>query len=105
MMNSSASRALAIPPMPTIGIFTARRHSYTIRTAIGRIAGPLKPPTMFESFGRRVSTSMAMALLEEQSLDRNPAERREVECLRVLDAVSKTAAGRDEGVREAKRSN
>ena len=25
-----------------------------MRTAIGRIAGPLSPPTMFESFGRRV---------------------------------------------------
>ena len=32
-----------------------------MRTAIGRIAGPLSPPTMFDSFGRRVSTSMAMA--------------------------------------------
>ena len=32
-----------------------------MRTAIGRIAGPLRPPTMFESFGRRVSTSMAIA--------------------------------------------
>ena len=27
MMNSSASRALAMPPMPITGIFTARRHS------------------------------------------------------------------------------
>ncbi len=32
-----------------------------MRTAIGRIAGPLSPPTMFESFGRRVSMSMAIA--------------------------------------------
>ena len=32
-----------------------------MRTAIGRMAGPLKPPTMFDSFGRRVSTSMAIA--------------------------------------------
>ena len=32
-----------------------------MRTAIGRMAGPLRPPTMFDSFGRRVSTSMAMA--------------------------------------------
>ena len=47
--------------MPMIGIFTVCRHSYTIRTAIGRIAGPLRPPTMFEIFGRRVSTSMTIA--------------------------------------------
>ena len=47
--------------MPITGIFTARRHSYTMRTAIGRIAGPLSPPTMFDSLGRRVSTSIAMA--------------------------------------------
>ena len=32
-----------------------------MRTAIGRIAGPLRPPTMFDSFGRRVSISIAIA--------------------------------------------
>ena len=32
-----------------------------MRTAIGRIAGPLSPPTMFVSFGRRVCTSIAIA--------------------------------------------
>ena len=32
-----------------------------MRTAIGRIAGPLRPPTTFEIFGRRVSTSIAIA--------------------------------------------
>ena len=47
--------------MPMIGIFTRRAHSYTMRTAIGRIAGPLRPPTTFDSFGRRVSTSIAIA--------------------------------------------
>ena len=61
MMNSSASAAVAMPPMPMIGMRIFCRHSYTMRTAIGRIAGPLSPPTMFESFGRRVSTSMAIA--------------------------------------------
>ena len=50
-MNSSTSRASMMPPMPMIGIFTSCRHSHTIRTAIGRIAGPLSPPTTFESFG------------------------------------------------------
>ena len=47
--------------MPMIGIRTACRHSYTMRTAMGRIAGPLSPPTMFDRRGRRVSTSMAIA--------------------------------------------
>ncbi len=32
-----------------------------MRTAIGRIAGPLRPPMPLVSFGRRVSTSMAIA--------------------------------------------
>src|SRR6476619_6317479 len=32
-----------------------------MRTAIGRMAGPLKPPMPFDSSGRRVSTSMAIA--------------------------------------------
>ena len=27
IMNSSTSSAVAMPPMPMIGIFTARRHS------------------------------------------------------------------------------
>jgi hypothetical protein len=27
-----------------------------MRTAMGRIAGPLSPPTMFDSFGRRAVT-------------------------------------------------
>ncbi len=61
IMNSMASRASAMPPMPMIGIVIACRHSYTIRTAIGLMAGPLRPPTIFDSFGRRVSTSMAIA--------------------------------------------
>src|SRR6266540_3987889 len=61
IMNSSTSRASAMPPMPMIGICTACRHSYTMRTAIGRMAGPLRPPTMFEIFGRRVSTSITIA--------------------------------------------
>src|ERR1700730_8520383 len=32
-----------------------------MRAAIGRMAGPLRPPTMFEIFGRRDSTSMTIA--------------------------------------------
>ena len=59
--NSSASRAEAMPPMPMMGMRTALRHSYTMRTAMGRIAGPLRPPTTLDRSGRRVSTSMAIA--------------------------------------------
>ena len=61
IMNSSASRASAMPPMPITGIFTVCRHSCTMRTAIGLIAGPLRPPTTFEIFGLRVSTSITIA--------------------------------------------
>ena len=50
-----------MPPMPMIGILIAWKHSQTMRTAIGRMAGPLRPPSTLESFGRRVSTSMAIA--------------------------------------------
>ena len=60
-MNSSTSRASMIPPMPMMGIDTAWRHSYTMRTAIGRMAGPLSPPMPFDRIGLRVSTSMAIA--------------------------------------------
>ena len=61
IMNSSMSSAVMMPPIPMIGIRTAWRHSYTMRTAMGRMAGPLSPPTMFASFGRRVSMSIAIA--------------------------------------------
>ncbi len=50
-----------MPPMPMMGSLMAWWHSQTIRTAIGRMAGPLRPPMTFDSLGRRVSTSMAMA--------------------------------------------
>ena len=55
------SRAVQIPPMPMIGICIADLHSCTMRTAIGLIAGPLSPPKMFDSCGRRVSTSIDIA--------------------------------------------
>jgi hypothetical protein len=44
-----------------MGIPTACRAWWTSRTAIGRMAGPERPPTTFASRGRRVSTSMAIA--------------------------------------------
>ena len=42
-----ASSAEAIPPMPITGTFTAFAASYTMRTAIGWIAGPDTPPVLF----------------------------------------------------------
>ena len=45
--------------MPTMGIFTAFEASWTMRTAIGLIAGPERPPVTLAMRGRRVSTSMA----------------------------------------------
>ena len=60
-MNSTASSARTIPPIPTTGIPTACAASYTIRTAIGRIAGPDNPPVKFAIRTRRVSTSIASA--------------------------------------------
>src|SRR3984893_4490533 len=86
-MNSSASRASAIPPIPRMGIRTAWRHSYTIRTAMGLMAGPLRPPTMFESFGRRVSTSMTMA---RNVLTRDTASAPASSAARANDATSVT---------------
>jgi len=59
--NSRTSRALPMPPIPMTGMRTRCAHSYTMRTAIGRMAGPLSPPIPFEIAGRRVSTSITMA--------------------------------------------
>src|SRR5574341_1332295 len=58
--NSTASSPQVTPPTPTMGMGTALETSHTMRTAIGRIAGPDSPPVHEASFGRRVSTSMAM---------------------------------------------
>src|SRR5258708_6187535 len=41
-----------------MGMRTARAASYTIRTAIGLIAGPERPPVLLAIRGRRVSTSI-----------------------------------------------
>ena len=45
-MNSMASSAVRIPPMPMMGIFTAWAHCQTIRTAMGLMAGPDMPPVL-----------------------------------------------------------
>ena len=60
-MYSIASSAVAIPPQPMIGISTARAHCQVMRTTIGRIAGPDRPPVTLPSFGRWLSISTAMA--------------------------------------------
>ncbi len=59
-MNSITSSAVVMPPMPMTGMSTAREASYTMRSAMGLMAGPLSPPTIFERRGLRVSASMAM---------------------------------------------
>ena len=46
IINSRASSALAIPPIPMIGIFTAFATWYTMRTATGFTAGPDIPPVL-----------------------------------------------------------
>ncbi len=48
-----------MPPIPTTGMRTARAASHVMRTAIGLIAGPLRPPVTLAMRGRRVSTSIA----------------------------------------------
>src|SRR6185437_8071233 len=59
-MNSITSSAVVMPPMPMTGISTVCAASYTMRRAIGLIAGPLKPAVMLEMRGLRVLASMAM---------------------------------------------
>ena len=61
-MNSSASVAFMMPPMPMIGTLTARATSQTMRSATGLIAGPERPPVMLASTGRRFLRSIAMPI-------------------------------------------
>ena len=48
---------------------------------------------------------MSLAFGEEQSLDRDAAERREIDDVAVFDAVAEAPAGGDERVRQPKRSD
>ena len=59
MMNSSASRPVAMPPRPTTGMFTAPTACQTMRRAMGRTAGPDRPAKMLLNTGLRFSRSMA----------------------------------------------
>ena len=65
-MNSAASGHAMVPPSPMIGTpaprATWRCTSWTMRTAIGWMPGPLSPPRPRESRGLRVRTSMLMAV-------------------------------------------
>ena len=59
------------------------------------------PGRRFDDARRR----MSFALGEEQSLDGDAAERRQVDQVRVLDAVAEAAARRDERVLQLERAN
>ena len=59
--NFTASSALVMPPIPQIGRLTACATCQTMRSAIGRIAGPESPPNTFDRTGRRVATSISIA--------------------------------------------
>ena len=61
-MNSIASRVEEMPPMPMTGSETARHACHTMRTAMGRMAGPDTPPVIVPVAVRLASTSMTMPL-------------------------------------------
>src|SRR5437867_11446409 len=48
---------------------------------------------------------MSLALFQEETFDSNAAERREIDRVRILDAVAEASARRDHRVGEPKRSN
>src|SRR5450756_3152572 len=62
MMNSSASCQVAMPPMPTIGMWTALATSQTIRRAMGLMHGPDRPAVTLSKTGLRAWISIARAL-------------------------------------------
>src|SRR6266849_640117 len=53
-MNSITSAAVEMPPIPMTGICTDFEASYTIRTAIGLMAGPESPAVTLAIRGLRV---------------------------------------------------
>ena len=48
---------------------------------------------------------MPLALGEKQALDRNAAQQRQVDDVRILDAIAETSAGRDNEIREPEGSD
>ncbi len=63
MMNSRASSADWIPPIPMTGMLTARQVCHTIRSATGFIAGPDSPPVLFATLNVLFFTSILMPVM------------------------------------------
>ena len=63
MIICRASSAERMPPTPITGMVSARAAWNTCRTAIGRMAGPDRPPVTLASTGRRVRTSITMPVM------------------------------------------
>src|SRR6266480_2012521 len=61
MMYSKASRPDPTQPTPITGMCTFSQMSYTARTPIDRIAGPLRPPYLFARAGIFSSAVIAIA--------------------------------------------
>src|SRR5450830_105182 len=62
MMNSRASCQVAMPPMPTTGMWTALATSQTMRRAMGLMHGPDRPAVTLSKTALRVWISIARAL-------------------------------------------
>jgi len=86
-MNSMASVAFIIPPIPQTGILTALYTCHTIRRAIGLMAGPERPPVMVDSKGFRLSASMA---IPRKVLTRETASAPAPSTARAISAISVT---------------
>src|SRR3954466_5559915 len=92
-----------MPPMPMIGVFTACAAWKTARSAIGLIAGPLRPPMTLPSIGRRRRQSMAIprqVLISEMASAPPEAAAIAIEAMLVTFGVSLAIIGVDDAPRQ-----
>ena len=74
-MNSITSSMVAMPPMPTMGILTARATCQTQRRANGLMAGPDRPPMPLPRIGflRRQSMAIPRKVLTKLTASQPPS--------------------------------
>ena len=107
MRDTSAYSSSVVPQTLTITVARRARSSGSFSSTNRRTPMPCSP--MAFSIPAGVSTialgGMPFALVQEQALHGDAAERRQIDQVGVLDAVAEAAAGRDQRVLQRQRAD
>ena len=105
--DTSAYSSIVVPQTLTMTVAPRARSSGSFSSTNRRTPMPCRPMA-FSMPGRRFDDArrrVAFALGEEQALDGDAAERRQIDEVGVLDAVAEAAAGRDERILQRQRAD